>query len=111
VAFFMVDGGVAYLIRFTPPRTTTISFLGRLSGGKYHGVVERDEAGHASVVGFLDHERLKGDDAGPFRIELEPIRGNFGPTGQNYAAAQQRAEELRKLFRSWAIAPPERESV
>ena len=101
---------MTHLVRFDPPSTTTITFLGSLKGGSYREVYETEtnDEGTWRVTGFFDHERLQDD--GPLRIEYHPIR-SANPRAAGRQGAIERMEQLRELFRRWATAPPERQSV
>jgi hypothetical protein len=104
IALVMVSDEQTYLVRFDPPDTASITFLGSLAGGRYVETVAKGEIGY-NVEGAFSHPRL-GDD-GPLRVVVRPLPGTRsaypGPGDQE---ALERTRLLVEHFRDWSREPP-----
>ena len=101
VSFVMLQADGLILVRFDPPASTTVSFLGPLAGGAYTETVEMTAEGERRT-GEFTHERL-GDRSLTIRIDQPPPGRTVLRIGAEAAAA--RTDRLRKAFRVWAMEP------
>jgi len=92
----VVETDEAVLVRFEPPSTTKISFLGSLAGGMYTETVRVVDEGGYEIEGVFNHERL---GERPLRVRGDPPPSNSAYFRHADQAALDRTERLRQTFR------------
>jgi hypothetical protein len=105
ISFVMIDeDDAALLVRFDPPSTTRLDYVGSLVGGRYTETISVAEDGD-EIDGLFMHDRL--DAPLRLRLKLPPERGHLSSTTRS---ALEKASRFRDKLRAWSTEPQPRQT-